>query len=602
MEKDESHQDVEESLASLALALSSFSVPLGSNRSVETTKDIAWDTSAYNTKLQNFSSNIHSLIFPDFDDKFSDVLFYVSGHVVPLHRCILAVRCPFFKSLFDKNMTYLASLAPIDEPIDSQSSKLKIDFGRLFDTLPDVGRVSYEAFMNTMGFVYSGIQNISDVKCIDDDQCAHEACRPVVDFAIEMLGLTSALGIGDLKTSWQKYLHKIIEKADVDEVIPVLIAAKSHGADSLLSPCLHLVAISNLGSVHVEKQLPRALATEVLGLRRKMGLLLPQKLDPTYETECQRIRKALDSDDVELVHLLLEEGNVTLDQVHALHYAVLYCNPHTVRDMIELGLADLNIRDERGFTVLHVASMRRDFYILVTLLSNGAHPLETTPDGRTSLQLCRRSLRRPSTFSKKDCLCVRLLYQAGREDLIEGASAIFPPTVDEKELFNRLLYLENRIAIGRLLFPQETKLVAGICNLESTSEFVGFRCCEFPSVPRKEIEVDLNQIPPSHTPINKILTVSSSMPSPVMNEALLKRLDALQRTVMLGRRMFPCYVAIINSFTDDDDTLELFHASSEEQKRKKRHYCELEQALEGTFQKKLAAMENHKTNEPRSPT
>ena len=38
----------------------------------------------------------------------------------------------------------------------------------------------------------------------------------------------------------------------------------------------------------------------------------------------RRIHKALDSDDVELLKLLLDESNVTLDDAYALHYAAAY--------------------------------------------------------------------------------------------------------------------------------------------------------------------------------------------------------------------------------------------------------------------------------------
>lgn len=248
----------------------------------------------------------------------------------------------------------------------------------------------------------------------------------------------------------QYHLQELVEKAQVDEVLPVLVAAKVHGAESLLSRSQHLVAVSNMGTVDIEKQLPMPLSDEVLALRCKMGLLQPETLKPpTYEKECQRIRKALDSDDVELVQLLLKEGQVTLDGAYALHYAVAYCDPRTVKDILELGLADVNARNNRGFTVLHVASMRRDPSILVSLLYKGANVVETTPDGRTSLQLCSRLMRRlnndsntEATDLQKECLCVEILHQAGTKNLFEDAA--FPPVADEKELLGRLFFLENR--------------------------------------------------------------------------------------------------------------------------------------------------------------
>ncbi|MCO5577493.1 hypothetical protein L7F22_031324 [Adiantum nelumboides] len=515
--------------------------------------------------LQKFSSNLYSLVSTDFDHSFSDVLLYVSSCVVPLHRCILAARCPFFKSLFSKDKFYLASFAPAEQS-DTENTKLKIDLGKLLSSLTKTYKVSYDAFMAVIGFLYSGHQISIEARCIDD-QCLHEACRPVVDFVVEILGLSSVFEIIDLKTFCEHYLQTLIEKAQVDEALPILIAAKVHGADSLLFSCQRLVAVSNLDTIDIEKQLPIPLPEEILQLRCKMGLLQPEMLNPTHEKQCQRIWKALDSHDLELVQLLLKEGRVSLDGAYALHYAVAYCGSHLVKDILELGLADVNSRNNRGFTVLHVASMRLDPSILVSLLYKGANPLETTPDGRTSLQLCSRLMRKHSNDSsgeaaslQKERLCVEILYQAGTKNLFEDAA--FPPVADEEELLGRLFYLENRVAFGRLLFPEEANLVLGITHLESTSEFTGLR--DLVNESKRAANMDLNQVPSDQG--------SSTMSAkPLINEALVKRVEALQRTEL-------SYIKL---------------GSSEEHKRKKRRYSELQCMIAEAFQKDVAAMERH---------
>ena len=71
----------------------------------------------------------------------------------------------------------------------------------------------------------------------------------------------------------------------------------------------------------------------------------------------------------------------------------------------------------------------------------------------------------------------------------------------------------HAVAVARLLFPQEVKLVTGISHLESTSEFTGSVVSHADML--KEGKVDLNK-----TPAN----------IPVMNESLLKRVEALRRT------------------------------------------------------------------------
>ncbi|MCO5580493.1 hypothetical protein L7F22_034361 [Adiantum nelumboides] len=515
----------------LASALSSS--PLSpSNSNFANTGTGSLDKLDERTNFQILSSNLQSLISPVLDNKFSDVVFYVAGHLVPLHRCILAARCPFFMSLFSKDAAYLASFAPIDDSIQKSSSRLTIDLGRLFDAFPDVWNISYEAFMTTTEFIYCGTQTLTAVPCVDEN-CLHEVCRPVVKFFIDMLAIASLLDITILKDFWQSRLYHVLEKVGADEALLVLKAAKLHGIDNLLSRSLNLVAASEIGKVDIEKQLSVELAAEVLALRRSMGLLQPEDLNPTHERECKRIRKALDSDDVELVRLLLKEGHVSLDQAHALHYAVSYCNPRTVKDVVELGLADVNLKNDRGFTPLHVASVRCDPSILVTLLARGASPLERTPDGRTAYQISSRIMKKKDSFSNKsvsaqrDQLSVNILYQAETKGLFEDAAEIFPPTNDASELFMRLIYLENRIAVARLLFPLEAKLVIDICDLKSTSEFVGFGFSESSSMCR-EGKVDLEQVSSSHLSISKASMAAALMPIPVINEALLQRIDALQ--------------------------------------------------------------------------
>nr|DAD44145.1 TPA_asm: hypothetical protein HUJ06_002375 [Nelumbo nucifera] len=123
-------------------------------------------------------------------------------------------------------------------------------------------------------------------------------------------------------------------------------------------------------------------------------------VDPVREKNIRRIHKALDSDDVELVKLLLNESGVTLDDANALHYAAAYCDPKVVAEVLDLGLANANLRDARGYTVLHVAAMRKEPSIIVRLLNKGASALELTSDGQSAVRICRR-LTRPKDYNAK---------------------------------------------------------------------------------------------------------------------------------------------------------------------------------------------------------
>ncbi|MCO5558571.1 hypothetical protein L7F22_012156 [Adiantum nelumboides] len=251
----------------------------------------------------------------------------------------------------------------------------------------------------------------------------------------------------------------MLKKAQVEEIFPVLVAARIHGPVALLLLAKHLLAGSALDTFELEKRLPSEVVDEILKRRIQMGTLQAEFISLTIEKQIQRFRKALDSDDVELVCLLLKERQLSLDDAYALHYAASYCDPHTLQELLELGCADVNLRDNRGLTVLHLAAMRREPVILAGLLSKGANPLELTPDGRTAVQLCKRQIKsldysnnvEDSEELQENRLSVEILDQASRQH--PYANVVFTPVADEKELLIRLLYLENREGQGAHEIP-----------------------------------------------------------------------------------------------------------------------------------------------------
>ncbi|MCO5598947.1 hypothetical protein L7F22_053046 [Adiantum nelumboides] len=545
------------------------------------------------------SSNFESLLSSDADDSFSDVVIYVSGQGVPLHRCILAARCSFFKDFFSKNSVELLSYSP-DSNCKEGSLKLHIDLQRLVQNVASHGaeQVGYEAFIISISFLYSGKQIVPAIKCMDED-CTHEACWPAVKFGVEMLCLASIFDISDLKLLWQHQLFNMLKKAQVEEIFPVLVAASIHGPVALLLLAKHLLAGSALDTFELEKHLPLEVVDEILKLRIQLGTLQAEVISPTIEKQLQRFRKALDSDDVELVCLLLKERQLSLDDAYALHYAASYCDPRTLQELLELGCADVNLRDNRGLTVLHVAAMRQEPVILAGLLSKGANPLELTPDGRNAVQICKRQIKsldysnnvEDSEELQKNRLSVEILDQASRQH--PYANVVFTPVADEKELLMRLLYLENRVAMARLLFPKEAKLVIGISQLEATSEFTGLRVPDLPDRGKKGADVDLNQLPIS---ANELDVTASMMSKPAYNALLMKRVKALQRTVELAKRIFPCCTSIISSFMDDDicELSCIQMGSPEEQSTKRCRYDELKELLAEAFRKDVASTQQHK--------
>lgn len=208
----------------------------------------------------------------------------------------------------------------------------------------------------------------------------------------------------------------------------------------------------------LEKELPHDVLKDIKFLRLESqqrdesSMVEMEPLEDKRLKSIRRIHKALDSDDVELVSLLLKESNsVTLDDAHALHYAVAYCDPKIVKEVLSLHLGNPNLLNARGHTVLHVAARRKEPAVLVPLLNSGASALEITSDGQTAVAICRR-LTRPKDYhentkqgevSNKDRICIDVLEREMRRNSL---SVNFPNTsqVIADDLHARLDYFENR--------------------------------------------------------------------------------------------------------------------------------------------------------------
>lgn len=222
----------------------------------------------------------------------------------------------------------------------------------------------------------------------------------------------------------------------------------------LLSHCVQRVARSDLDDIIIEKELPYEALTEIKSLRVKSKQEEEHdssQVDSLNEKRIRRIYKALDSDDVELVKLLLEESNISLDSAYALHYAAAYCNPKIVDELRKLGNADVNLKNPRGYTVLHVAARRKDPSVVLRLLEQGACVSDTTNDGRTAVTI-RRRLTRPKDFNEamkqgketnKDRLCIDVLEREMCRNPLAGNMSISSMMVAD-DLHMRLLLLENR--------------------------------------------------------------------------------------------------------------------------------------------------------------
>ncbi|XP_016701227.1 BTB/POZ domain and ankyrin repeat-containing protein NPR1 isoform X2 [Gossypium hirsutum] len=399
--------------------------------------------------LTKLSSSLEQLIVENCP-VFSDADIVVEGVAVGVHRCILAVRSKFFNEVFKDG--------------SGSSEKDGKPSYNMSELLP-YGKIGLEAFQVFLSYLYTGKLKPSpmEVSTCVDNVCAHDACRPAISFAVELMYASSIFQIPELVPLFQRRLLNFVEKALLEDIIPILVVAFHCQCSQLVSQCVDRVARSDLDSICIEKELPYEVTESIRLLRRKSpsdGEGNEAVVDPLREKRIRRIHKALDSDDVELVKLLLTESDITLDDATALHYAAAYCDPKVVSEVLGLRLADVNLRNSRGYTVLHIAAMRKEPSVIMALLAKGASASTLTLDGQSAVNICRR-LTRPKDYhakteqgkeTNKDRICIDILEREMRRNPMAGDVSVASHALSD-DLHMRLLYLENRVEMGRRYFP-----------------------------------------------------------------------------------------------------------------------------------------------------
>ncbi|CAA7025410.1 unnamed protein product [Microthlaspi erraticum] len=502
-------------------------------------------------------SNCLESVFDSPETFYSDAkLVLAGGREISFHRCVLSARIPVFK-------TALAAVK------DQKSTSVKLELKQIARDY----EVGYDSVVTVLSYVYTGRvrpppKGASD--CVDED-CCHVACRPAVDFLVELLYLAFVFQIPELITFYERQFLDIIDKVVIEDILVIFkkldsICGKTY--KKLLHRCIEIITNSDIELVTLEKSLPQDIVKQITTIRKELGLHPPE-----LDKHVTNIHKALDSDDVELVKMLLTEGHTSLDDAYGLHFAVAHCDVKTASDLIDLELANVNQRNLRGYTVLHVAAMRNEPKLIVYLLTKGANASETTFDGRTALVIAKR-LTRAAEYntsteqgkpSLKGGLCIEVLEHARKLDpYVREASPSLPATPDELRM--RLLYLENRVALARILFPVEAQVIMDIVKLEETCEFTASSLEPDPHTGAKRKSLDLNMSPF------------------VIREEHLCRLIALTKTVTLGKRYFPR--CSLDHFMDTEDLNHLAcveEDTPEKRLQKKRRYMELQETLMKTF-------------------
>ncbi|KAF5750265.1 Ankyrin repeat family protein / BTB/POZ domain-containing protein [Tripterygium wilfordii] len=393
---------------------------------------------------------------------FSDVTFSVEGRLVHAHRCILAARSLFFRKFFCEP----------DPPsgLDPASRMSPGSTGRTVRSggVIPVNSVGYEVFLLMLQFLYSGQVSIVPQKHEPRPNCGergcwHTHCSSAVDLALETLSAARSFGVEQLALLTQRQLASMVEKASIEDVMKVLIASRRQDLHQLWTTCSHLVAKSGLPPEVLAKHLPIDVVAKIEELRLKSSIarrsLIPQHhhhhhdLSAAADLEDQKIRRmrrALDSSDVELVKLMVMGEGLNLDEALALHFAVENCSREVVKALLELGAADVNFpAGPAGKTPLHIASEMVSPDMVAVLLDHHADPNVRTIDGVTPLDILR-TLTSDFLFKgavpglthiepNKLRLCLELVQSAAlvisREEGSVNApspSPIYPPMSDDQ--------------------------------------------------------------------------------------------------------------------------------------------------------------------------
>ncbi|CAA7054844.1 unnamed protein product [Microthlaspi erraticum] len=520
--------------------------------------------------LAKLSSNLEQLLNCDYTDA-EIIITGEEAHPVSVHRCILAARSKFFLELFKKDKE------------SSAKSETKPKY-HMKDLL-SYGNVGREAFVHFLSYIYTGKLKPypNEVSTCVDTVCAHDSCRPAIEFAVELMYASHVFQIPELVKSFQRRLSNYVEKSLVEDVLPILLAAFHCDLTHLLDQCIERVARSDLDRFCIEKELPLEASVKIKQLRVK-SVNIPEVVvvDKSLE-RTGKVLKALDSDDLELMKLLLTESDITLDQANGLHYAVAYSDPKVVAEVLALDMADVNFRNSRGYTVLHFAAMRREPLIIISLIGKGANTSDLTVDGRSAINICRRLTRPKDYYTKtvkgqeanKNRLCIDLLEREIRRNPL--ASGGDTPTCSHslpEDLQMRLLYLEKRVGLAQLFFPAEAKVAMDNANVEGTSEFTGVLV----QPPSNGATGNLSQVDLNETPI-------------MQTKRLLARMEALMKTVETGRRFFPSCYEVIDKYMDeymDEDIPDMSHpekGSVKERRMKRMRYNELKNDVKKAYSK-----------------
>ncbi|XP_010931998.1 BTB/POZ domain and ankyrin repeat-containing protein NBCL-like [Elaeis guineensis] len=341
---------------------------------------------------------------------FSDVAFSVDGRLIHAHRCVLAARSLFFRRLFcgPDPPPGLTLLDPHRHHHQHQLSP-RSPSGPALGTVIPLNSVGYEAFLLLLQFLYSGQVSVMPNKPRPDCSergCSHTHCTSAIDLALDTLATARSFGVQELALITQKQLESMVEKASIKDVMKVLMASHKQDMHQLWTTSSHLIADSGLPPEVLSKHLPIDIVAKIEELRLKPGRhsFLTHHSHPTHHYfpaasptagpddhhKIHRMRRALDSSDIDLLKLMVMGEGLDLNNALAVHYAVQNCSREVVKALLELGAADVNCpAGPAGKTPLHIAAEMVNPDMVSVLLDHHADPNVRTIDGVTPLDILR---------------------------------------------------------------------------------------------------------------------------------------------------------------------------------------------------------------------
>ncbi|PKU68664.1 Regulatory protein NPR4 [Dendrobium catenatum] len=86
-----------------------------------------------------------------------------------------------------------------------------------------------------------------------------------------------------------------------------------------------------------------------------------------------------------------------------LHYAATCCDSKVIAKNLDVRLAYVNLKYDKGYTPFHISVMHREPAIIVSLLTKGASASETTGDGQCAVFPATISVRMAISGWMKTC-------------------------------------------------------------------------------------------------------------------------------------------------------------------------------------------------------